>query len=93
MVIEGVVRDARGNAQSGVAIAAIPVGSKSSEFDGFRHAARSDSEGRFRIEGLEAGRWRLVSPPQVATDLPTIEEREVDAGATGVAVVLSGGYR
>lgn len=90
--IEGVVLDARGLPVSGITVVASPAGTQRFGDEPRRRTARSGEDGRFRIQGLAAGRWRLASPPAIATDLPSIEEKEVDAGATGVSVLLIDGY-
>jgi len=93
LTIEGVVRDELGRPQPRVSVGAYAPTSDTDVRGAPSAIAITDDEGRFVLAGLSPGRWRLGSPPAMATDLPCIDELDVDAGAADVTLVLRPGFQ
>ena len=93
LTIKGVVKDEAGRAQPHVNVCAYAPTSETDVRGAPSATAMTDDEGRFVLAGLPPGRWRLGSPPEIATDLPCIEELDVDAGSADVTLVLREGFQ
>lgn len=91
--IEGVVRDELGRPQPRVSVCAYAPTSDTGVRGAPSATTWTDDAGRFVIAGLSPGRWRLGSPPEIATDLPCIDELDVDAGSANVTLVLRPGLQ
>ena len=93
LTIEGVVRDELGRPQPRVSVCAYAPTSETDVRGAPSATAMTDVEGGFVLTGLSPGRWRLGSPPEIATDLPCIDELDVDAGSASVTLVLRPGFQ
>jgi hypothetical protein len=87
--VSGVAVDATGRAMTGVEMALIGDWTL---FGGLKGSSRTDSEGRFRIAGLAAGRYKLTTPSsgddrrRMNRDAPFIRVTVIDGDVTGLVV-------
>ena len=93
LTIEGVVRDELGRPQPRVSVCAYAPTSDTDVRAAPSATAMTEDEGRFVLAGLSRGRWRIGSPPEIATDLPCVDELFVEAGTANVSLVLRPGFQ